>query len=51
MKSFVNDLYDYNYTGEQVENNVEESGNDEEIDLKLTGEDNTINKNNEDVIK
>ena len=30
---------------------MEESGNDEEIDIKLTGEDNTINKNNEDVIK
>ena len=29
---------------------MEESGNDEEIDIKLTGEDNTINKNNEDVI-
>ena len=49
MKSFVNDLYDYNYTGEQVENNAEESGDDEEIDIKLTGEENATNENNENV--
>ena len=30
---------------------MEQSGNDEEIDIKLTGEANTINKKNEDVIK
>ena len=35
MKSFINDLYDYDYTGEQAENNREESGDDEEIDIKL----------------
>ena len=34
MKSFVNDLYDYDYTGEQAENNKEESWDDEEIDIK-----------------
>ena len=51
MKSFVNDLYDYNYTGEQVENNAEESGDDEEIDIKLTGEENATNENNENVIE
>ena len=34
MKSFVNDLYDYNYTGEQAENNKEESCDNEEINIK-----------------
>ena len=34
MKSFANDLYDYNYTREQAENNKEESWDDEEIDIK-----------------
>ena len=34
MKSFVNDLYDYDYIGEQAENNEEESCDDEEIDIK-----------------
>ena len=37
MKRFVNDLYDYDYTGEQAENNEEGNGDNEEIDLKLTG--------------
>ena len=37
MKRFVNDLYDYNYTGEQAENNEEGNGDNEEIDIKLTG--------------
>ena len=32
MKSFVNDLYEYDYTGEQAKNNEEESSDDEEID-------------------
>ena len=40
MKSFANDLYDYDYTEKQAENNEEESGDDEEIDIKLTGEEN-----------
>ena len=35
MKSFVNDLYDYDYTGGQAENNEEESGNGKEINIKL----------------
>ena len=35
MKSFVNDLYDYVYSGGQTENNEEESDGDEEIDIKL----------------
>ena len=26
MKCFLSDLYDYDYTGEQAENNEEESG-------------------------
>ena len=37
MKRFVNDLCDYDYTGEQAENNEEGNGDNEEIDLKLTG--------------
>ena len=35
MKSFVNDLYDYVYSGGQTEKNEEESDGDEEIDIKL----------------
>ena len=42
MKSFVNDLYDHNYAGEQAERKEEESGDDEEINIKLTGEENKI---------
>ena len=51
MKSFVNDLYDYNYTGEQAQSNEEESDDDEEIDIKLTGQENARNDNNENVLK
>ena len=36
MKSFVNDLYEYDYTGEQTKNNEEESSDDEEIDIQIT---------------
>lgn len=32
-KSYVNDLYDNGYTGEQAENNEEENGDYEEIDI------------------
>ena len=49
-KSYVNDLYDNGYTGEQAENNEEESGDKEDIDIKLTGEENTTNENNENVV-
>ena len=49
MRSFVNDLYDYEYTGEQAENNEEESGGNEEIDVKLRGQENVTNENNENV--
>ena len=35
MKSFVNDLYEYNYAGEQAKNNEEESSDDEEIDIQI----------------
>ena len=49
MRSFVNDLYDYEYTGEQAENNEEESGCNEEIDVKLRGQENVTNENNENV--
>ena len=51
MKSFVNDLYDYDYIGEQAENTEEESGDDEEVDMKLIGEENATNENNENVIE
>ena len=49
INSFVNDLYDYAYTGEQAENNDEESDHDEKIDITLTGEKNATNENNENV--
>ena len=49
-KSYVNDLYDNGCTGEQAENNEEESGDKEDIDIKLTGEENTTNENNENVV-
>ena len=51
MKTFVNDLYDYDYTGEQAENNEEESGDDEEIDIKFPGEEMAKNENHENVIE
>ena len=51
MKNFVNDLFDYDFTGEQAESNAEESCDDEEIDIKLTGEENATNENNENVIE
>ena len=51
MTSFINDLYDYDYTGEQAVNNEEESGDDEEIDIKLKGEGNATNENNENVVE
>ena len=43
MKSFVNDLYEYDYTGEQAKN--EESSGDEEIDIQITVEENLTNEN------
>ena len=49
MRSFVNDLYDYEYTGQQAENNEEESGGNEEIDVKLRTQENVTNENNENV--
>ena len=36
MNSFVNNLYEYDYTGEQAKNNEEESSDDEEIDIQIT---------------
>ena len=51
MKRFVNDLYDYNYTEVQAENNEEESGDNEKVDMKITGEANATNENNENVIE
>ena len=46
----INDLFDYEYTGQEAENNKEQSGDDKEINIKLTGEENAKNKNNENVI-
>ena len=51
MKRCFSDLYDYDYTGQRVENNEEESGDDEKIYIKLIGEENVTNKNNENVIE
>ena len=51
MKSFVNNFYDYEYTGELAENNGEENGDDEEIAIKLKGEGNARNENNENFIE
>ena len=43
MKSFVNYLYEYDYTGEQEKNNEEESSDDEQIDIQITVEENATN--------
>ena len=51
MKSFINDLYDYDCTEEQAENNEEESGDDEEIERELKGERSATNENNKNVIE
>ena len=51
MKSFVNDLYEYDYTGEQTKNNEEESSDDEEIDIQITVEENATNEYNKNVIE
>ena len=51
MKSFVNDLYENDYTGEQAKNNEEESSDDEEIDIQITVEENATNENNKNVIE
>ena len=51
MKSFVNDLYEYDYTGEQAKSNEEESSDDEEIDIQITVEENATNENNKNVIE
>ena len=51
MTSFGNDLYEYNYTGEQAKNNEEESSDDDEIDIQITVEENATNENNQNVIE
>ena len=51
VKKFLNDLYDYDYTGEQAETNEEEIGDDEEIFVKLPEEENVRNENKENVIE
>ena len=43
MRDFVSDLYDYIYNRAQPENNEDESDDDEEIDIKLKGEENATN--------
>ena len=51
MKSFVNDLYKYDYTGERAKNNQGESSDDEEIDIQKTVEENATNEYNKNVIE
>ena len=51
MKSFVNDLHEYYYTGEQAKNNEEESSNDEGIDIQITVEENATNENDKNIIE
>ena len=51
MKKCFSDLYNYDYTGQRVENNEEESGDNEKFYIKLIGEENVTNKNNENVIE
>ena len=50
MKSFVSDLYEYDYAGKQANNEVE-SSDDEEIDIQTTVEENATNESNKSVIK
>ena len=47
----TNILYRPKFFIDFSENNDEESGDDEEIDIKLTEEKNVTNKNNENVIE
>ena len=51
MKSFFNDLYEYNYAGQQAKNNKEESSNNEEIYIQITIEENGTNENNKSFIE
>ena len=51
MQSFVNDLYEYDYNGEQAKNNEEESSDGEEIDNQITVEENATHENNKNVIE
>ena len=51
IKSFVNDLYEYDYTGEQAKRNEEQSSEDEEIDAQITVEENVTNYNNKNIIE
>ena len=51
MKTFVNDSYDQDCTAEQAENNKKESGDGEDIDIKLKEEGGATNENNENVIE
>ena len=51
MKSFFNDLYEYNYAGQQAKNNKEESSNNEEIYIQITIEENATNENNKNLIE
>ena len=51
MNSFFNDLYGYNYAGQQAKNNKEESSNNEEIYIQITIEENGTNENNKSFIE
>ena len=51
MKSFVTDLYEYDYTGDHAKNTEEESSDDEEIDIQVTVEETATNENNKNAIE
>ena len=51
MKSLVNDLYEYDYTGEKAKSNEEESSDGEEIYIQITVEENAASENNKNVIE
>ena len=51
MKSLVNDLYEYDYTGQQAKSNEEESSDGEEIYIQITVEENAASENNKNVIE
>ena len=36
MKDFVNDLYEYDHTGQQAKNDEKESSDEEQIDIQIT---------------
>ena len=51
MKTFVNDSHYQDCTADQAGNSKKESGDDEDIDIKLKEEGDATNENNENVIE